>query len=503
MSCILLRYTTVVQTQQYPFSEYPTPKRHLPSSKTPHQITARDHNFQPKFVQTVEIKPYAPKVYSSLKQHNKSVRNLYTHRIFNSVIMNPVFGNEAKANVNWSPVCTKTKELFLNNTVVNQMVLKDGFYSDVFDLEKNISMIYNSTGQKSTARMDKQITTANPENDVKTITLIASPQKTPSQPVSDVPSPLADYLSSLYGGDTIFLTSRDPLHYLVNLPPYSPFPRDQTQLPTRYYSTIFPPSTPRYESLAAIYEKHTIPDTATKAQFTEPTTIRIPKSSMELQLKDIYRTSTLIPSITKTSISKFIKRNSYYPTYTQRTYFHPSLYTTGYSLDPLTTSQEQTFVPSSTKKSPVPPPTRPPSVNTHQEAAFEMPKFKNNLLYHKLNSVTSVRPTWTPSKSSVEVNGTPSDIDPKYKLAVVSNYQNYNESSGKFGFDIDLENGLTVQVRGFMKKGKQVLNGSFTLFTNDGEPVRINFTADNEENSDTNPVVNGDAVPANITNPEI
>lgn len=69
-----------------------------------------------------------------------------------------------------------------------------------------------------------------------------------------------------------------------------------------------------------------------------------------------------------------------------------------------------------------------------------------------------------------------------------------------FPFSIDLENGLTVQVRGFMEKGKQVLDGSFTLFTNDGEPVRISFTADNEENSDTTLVANGDAIPANTTN---
>lgn len=439
MNYIIFYCTTVVQTQQYPFSEYPATERHLhlsqlSSFKTPQQTIVEGHDFQPKLVRTVEIKPYAPKVYSSLKQHNKSVRNLYTHRIFNSVTMNPLSKNETKANVDWSPVCTKINKLFSNNAVVNQMVLKDDFYSDVLDSEKNVSMTFNSTVQESTARMDKQITTVNPQNDVKTITIVTSPQRTSSRPVSDVPSPLLDYLSSSFGGETVFLTSRDPLLNLVDLPPQFPFSRDQTELPSGYYSPVFPPATPSYESLATIYKKHTIRDTEPKTQFTEPTTIRIPKSSMKLQLKDIYKTSTLIPSTTKKSISKFIKRNSYYPTYTQRKYFHPSLYTTGYSLDPLTTSQKLTFDPPNTKRSPMPPPIWFPSVNTHHEAAFEIPPSKNNLLYRKLNSVTSVRPR-IPSKLSVEVNGTPSDIDPKYKLAVVSNYQNYNESSGKFGFE--------------------------------------------------------------------
>lgn len=52
-----------------------------------------------------------------------------------------------------------------------------------------------------------------------------------------------------------------------------------------------------------------------------------------------------------------------------------------------------------------------------------------------------------------------------------------------------------------MKDGKQVLDGSFTLFTNEGEPVKISYVADNDGGE--SPVVKGDAVPTNTSNPEI
>ncbi len=50
-------------------------------------------------------------------------------------------------------------------------------------------------------------------------------------------------------------------------------------------------------------------------------------------------------------------------------------------------------------------------------------------------------------------------------------------------FSIDLENGLTAKVRGYKKDGKHVIEGSYSLFANEGEPVNITYVADNDDGS--------------------
>lgn len=66
-------------------------------------------------------------------------------------------------------------------------------------------------------------------------------------------------------------------------------------------------------------------------------------------------------------------------------------------------------------------------------------------------------------------------------LCLWAQYQNF------YGFfilfSIDLENGLTVRIRGYKKNDRQMLDGSFSLFTSEGEPVQITYTADNENDT--------------------
>lgn len=45
---------------------------------------------------------------------------------------------------------------------------------------------------------------------------------------------------------------------------------------------------------------------------------------------------------------------------------------------------------------------------------------------------------------------------------------------------IDLENGLTAKVRGYKKDGRHFIEGSYSLFANEGDPVNITYIADND-----------------------
>lgn len=59
-----------------------------------------------------------------------------------------------------------------------------------------------------------------------------------------------------------------------------------------------------------------------------------------------------------------------------------------------------------------------------------------------------------------------------------------------FLYRFQLQNGLSAKVRGYKKNGKHMLEGSYSLFTEDGKPVNIVYKADDDGNNlDAEPTI--------------
>ncbi|XP_065205360.1 uncharacterized protein LOC135835147 [Planococcus citri] len=71
----------------------------------------------------------------------------------------------------------------------------------------------------------------------------------------------------------------------------------------------------------------------------------------------------------------------------------------------------------------------------------------------------------------------------------ISEYQAYNEEDGSFKLGFELRNGLSAKVHGYKKNGKLVLEGSYSIFTEDGKPVNIVYKTDENNYRDSEPTI--------------
>lgn len=326
---------------------------------------------------------------------------------------------------------------FLHNTVLRSAPLDKSAV-----LPMNTSLTHGSI-RKSKPLVDTRTTTFNPKNDVETIRPIMPPQPSGGQPPPDYPPPLPDYPPGLYPYEPpYFLGPNDPPSYHPNeQPPYNPFPPEPPQQPPPYYPPIPPATPPPYDPYTTPELEPTTRYTEPTTRYTEPTTPQSWKSTTTprtvkstRKAKPTTRTTpkSTTHHVTKPFTAKFTKRSTYFPTYSPPRYtpYVPPAYTPS----PATTPR-RLYYPLTTKKPPVPPPIWPHLTSTVRPAAVEIPWHRGSLPYTQQRSNSVAPAVWSPTTPAVEVIGTPSEIDPKYKLAVVSNYHNYNESSGTFSFE--------------------------------------------------------------------